>query len=204
MSNHYLNYAVYILGYFAIFYIAILILRHVLLYYIVKTLLRFVKFIDAKAKDDLKNEKKDQPQTDREDELKRDQELEIFKQQASEIKKSIARKKESGDTLDVDVERLGGDTSQGAGNMFEESASRVGIAAGMVREKERVVGVVDQNSLPKWQKLVFQKMFKDLNQIANIMVQYQVQSPEKYGYWTSYVTARGQQSKAERGDQMNR
>ena len=188
MLNDYTRYTIYIVGSICVTYTLFIILQHILLYYIVNTLKKFVRFVNVTA-EQYKNEMKEDEMTDREDELKRDQKFEIFKQQASEIKKAMAKKKSGGDAIEVDIERFGGETSQGSGKAFEENSPR--LQAG--KERERIVGVVDQASLPKWQKFVFNKMFTELSQIANIMVQNQVSSSQKGGYWTSYVQAKATQ-----------
>ena len=189
MSNDYLNYLIYALGYFSIAYILLIILKHAIIYYIVKTLMSIVKIVTKK---DFKYAPKSEPLTDREDELKRDQKVEIFKQQASEIRKTLDKKKNDDGVIEVDIQRSGGETSQGQGGAFSENSSR--LSETKERQNERIVGIVDQNSLPKWQKMVFQKMFTELNQIASIMVQNKVSSQSTTGYWSSYVAAKQQSS----------
>jgi len=146
------------------------------------------------TKKDFKYAPKSEPLTDREDELKRDQKVEIFKQQASEIRKAFDKKKNDDGVIEVDIQRYGGETSQGQGGAFAENSSR--LSETRERHNERIVGIVDQNSLPKWQKIVFQKMFTELNQIASIMVQNKVSSQSTTGYWSSYVAAKNQQEQA--------
>lgn len=187
MSSDYANYFIYALGYFSIVYVFLIILKHAIIYYIVKTLMGIMKIVTKK---DFKYSPKSEPTTDREDELKRDQKVEIFKQQASEIRKAFDKKKNDDGVIEVDVQRSGGETSQGQGGAFAENSSR--LSETRERQNERIVGIVDQNSLPKWQKMVFQKMFTELNQIASIMVQNRVSSSQTTGYWSSYVAAKQQ------------
>jgi hypothetical protein len=191
MSSDYAQYIIYAIGYFSVGYILLLFLRHAILYYIVKTLLGLVKIV---TKTDFKYSSKNATITDREDELKRDQKVEIFKQQASEIRKAMDKKKDGDDIIEVDIQRSGGESGQVAGKS-EENYSK--LSQTRERQNERIVGIVDQNALPKWQKMVFQKMFTELNQIAKIMVQNQVSSQSTTGYWTSYVTAKSQQEQAQ-------
>ncbi len=189
MSSDYANYLIYALGYFSIAYILLIIIKHAIIYYIVKTLMGIMKIVTKK---DFKYAPKPEPLTDREDELKRDQKVEIFKQQASEIRKAFDKKKNDDGVIEVDIQRSGGETSQGQGGAFSENSSRLSVTK--ERQNERIVGIVDQNSLPKWQKIVFQKMFTELNQIASIMVQNKVSSQSTAGYWSSYVAAKQQSS----------
>ncbi len=189
MSSDYAQYIIYAIGYFSISYILLLIIRHAILYYIVKTLLGIVKIVTKK---DFKYAPKSQQMTDREDELKRDKKVEIFKQEASEVRKMLDKKKDGDDIIEVDIQRSGGEGGQVAGKSEENSSK---LSQTRERQNERIVGIVDQSSLPKWQKMVFQKMFTELNQIAKIMVQNHVSSPEKSGYWTSYVEAKHRQTK---------
>ena len=191
MSNDYASYLIYALGYSSIAYILLIILRHAIIYYIVKTLMSIMKIVTKK---DFKYTSQSEPLTDREDELKRDQKVEIFKQQASEIRKTFDKKKNDDGVIEVDIQRSGGETSQGQGGAFAENSSR--LSETKERQNERIVGIVDQNSLPKWQKMVFQKMFTELNQIASIMVQNRVSSSQTTGYWSSYVAAKNQQEQA--------
>gem|GEM_PF-5744298 len=191
MSSDYANYLIYSLGYFSIAYILLIIIKHAIIYYIVKTLMGIMKIVTKK---DFKYAPKSEPLTDREDELKRDQKVEIFKQQASEIRKAFDKKKNDDGVIEVDIQRYGGETSQGQGGAFAENSSR--LSETRERHNERIVGIVDQNSLPKWQKIVFQKMFTELNQIASIMVQNKVSSQSTTGYWSSYVAAKNQQEQA--------
>lgn len=151
MSNDYASYLIYALGYSSIAYILLIILRHAIIYYIVKTLMSIMKIVTKK---DFKYASQSEPLTDREDELKRDQKVEIFKQQASEIRKTFDKKNDDG-VIEVDIQRSGGETSQGQGGAFAENSSR--LSETKERQNERIVGIVDQNSLPKWQKMVFQK-----------------------------------------------
>ncbi len=193
MSNFQPHYLIYAVGYFSIAYILWLVIRHAILYYIVKTLLGIMKIVTKK---DFKYAPKPQPMTDREDELKRDQKVEIFKQQASEVRKMLDKKKDGDDIIEVDIQRSGGEGGQ-VGGKSEENSSK--LSSTRERQNERIVGIVDQNALPKWQKMVFQKMFGELNQIAKIMVQNQVSSQSTTGYWTSYVTAKSQQAEQSSG-----
>lgn len=174
MYSEYIEYFIYIFGSLSILYIALLIFRHVLLYYIMHALQKLKvslpKFNNNKQKADA---------TDREDELKRDQEVEIFKQQVADLKANINKNKD-GDAIDVKVQRIT-KTSQGADDAFVGVESRLEMG----QDLERIVGVA--KPIGKWTSLV---LGKKMSQIASIMQHQQQVKSQTGGYWTAYLKAR--------------
>ena len=169
------TYLFYFVGYAAVLYIFLLITRHLLLYYIIKTL-RHIK--NSLPKFNTKPQKADP--NNREDELKRDQEAEIFKQQANEIKARINKNKND-DTITVEVEKISNVTSQGGTDTFMGEKSRLEMG----QEIERIVGVA--KPIGKWTGLI---LGKKMSQIASIMQHQQQMRSTKDGYWTAYIKAR--------------
>lgn len=177
LNFDYLKYILYALGFISLLYVALIILRHIILYY----LIRSYKAIFLSKKEFDNQDQQDADATDREDELKRDQEAEIFKQEVQEIKNRINKKK-SGDTVDVDVQRVTR-TSGGVNDVFSGTESRLEMG----KDAERIVGFV--KPIGKWTNIV---LGKELSKIASIMQHEKDVGKVSNNYWKRYVDARRQ------------
>lgn len=183
--NALLHYAFYSAGFIAVFYIFLIFLRHILLYYILKTL-RGIQSVVSKFTQNSNNDK-----SDREDELKRDQEEEIFKAEAQDIKNRINKKK-NGDTIFIDAQKINGNTTQGYSDAFAGTSSRLEMG----QENEKIVGIA--KPIGKWTGLV---LGKKMSQIASIM-QHQNANFTRNNYWTSYIKARNEVERGRNQDRM--
>ena len=187
MSIHdILKYSIYAIGFYALFHLALFVLRYILMFYIIMMMKKIAKKLPKFEK----KQKKPNAVLIHEDEKYRDQKNEIFKQQAAEIQKHMQedKEKEGGDTIEVDVEKVGANIFEGR-DTFSQGTPR--LETNIIDEV--IVGVVPlgkfaKGILGKKEREILESVMRDMKK-DNI-------EPTK---WRDYVAMRKAAQEKQRG-----